>query len=147
MTELIIMAWEKNKDRLEEYLKTHRQEEYDDYGKLLKLIFTEVINPYLRSNDEISYPYSTGFNAYNIRRIDDGDYQGTLIYLCPLNVYQPSEEEYITTFVSYGSCSGCDTLLGISHYTTGLPTTEQVKDYMSLCLHIVQRMKEFRGGV
>lgn len=41
----------------------------------------------------------------------------------------------------YGSCSGCDTLLSISQYDWGLPTDEKVEEYMTLCLHLVQRMK------
>ena len=41
----------------------------------------------------------------------------------------------------YGSCSGCDTLLGINEYEDGLPNEEQVKDYMTLCLHLIQKLK------
>lgn len=37
--------------------------------------------------------------------------------------------------------SGCDTLFSISQYDWGLPTGEKVEEYMTLCLHLVQRMK------
>ena len=75
-----------------------------------------------------------------IHEIDDGDYQGTLVYVIGANGYQPST--YWAVMVSYGSCSGCDTLQSIHNYDSGLPTDEQVKDYMTLALHIVQGLEE-----
>ena len=48
--------------------------------------------------------------------------------------------------VGYGSCSGCDTLEGIRHYNDDKPTEEQVRDYMTLALHIVQGMKRMGDG-
>ena len=74
-----------------------------------------------------------------IHQIDDGDYQGTLVFIIGADGYQPST--YWGVLVSYGSCSGCDTLQAIRSYTDEKPTDEQVKDYMTLALHIVQRLK------
>lgn len=74
-----------------------------------------------------------------IHEIDDGDYQGTLVYIIAETGYQPSEYWYVK--VGYGSCSGCDTLEGIREYSSDKPTAEQVRDYMTLALHIVQGMK------
>lgn len=39
------LAWEKNKDRLEEYFKNTRQDKYDGYRSLVGLLFDIVINP------------------------------------------------------------------------------------------------------
>lgn len=75
----------------------------------------------------------------NILEIDDGDYQGTEIFILHKNVYQPYIEDYVYTSTYYGSCSGCDTLMGISEYDDGLPSESQVKDYMDLCLHLLQK--------
>jgi hypothetical protein len=76
----------------------------------------------------------------NIHEIDDGDYQGTLLYVIPSTGYQP--DTYWVTKVSYGSCSGCDTLESIREYGDSKPDESQIKDYMTLCLHLIQQMKE-----
>jgi len=75
-----------------------------------------------------------------IHEIDDGDYQGNLLYIIGADDYQPSKYWYV--MVAYGSCSGCDTLQGICDYSSGPPTTGQVKDYLTLALHIVQGLTE-----
>jgi hypothetical protein len=75
-----------------------------------------------------------------IHRIDDGDYQGTLVFVIAAKGYQPSDYWYVK--VGYGSCSGCDTLQSISNYSDAPPTEEQVKEYMTLALHVVQGMKK-----
>jgi hypothetical protein len=79
-----------------------------------------------------------------IREIDDGDYQGTLVYVIAEEGYQPSDYWYVR--VCYGSCSGCDTLQEINAQSCGdQPTEQQVKDYMTLSLHIVEGLKKMGG--
>lgn len=126
----IVGLWEKNKHMLERYLRETPQEKYNSYEALVKLIVKYVLNGH---TDE--------YDAENIAVIDDGDYQGTLIFLIHRAVYQPGITDYLVTYVYYGSCSGCDTLQSIYEYHPGLPTEEQVEAYMTLCLHIIQRMK------
>jgi hypothetical protein len=75
-----------------------------------------------------------------IHEIDDGDYQGTLLYVIGARGYQPSDYFYVK--VRYGSCSGCDTLQGIREYQETPPREDQIKDYMTLALHIVQGLKK-----
>ena len=74
-----------------------------------------------------------------IHEIDDGDYQGTLVYVIAETGYQPSTYWYVK--VAYGSCSGCDTLQAICGYDNGAPSSAQVSDYMTLALHVVQGLK------
>lgn len=78
-----------------------------------------------------------------ITEIDHGEYQGTLVYVVGCNGYQPST--YWATSVGYGSCSGCDTLQSINSYSDEPPTAEQVADYMTLALHIVQEFRQVCG--
>ena len=78
-----------------------------------------------------------------IHEIDDGDYQGTLVYVIGAKGYQPSMYWY--TRVDYGSCSGCDTLYSIRGYWDTPPSDRQVEDYMTLALHIVQRLRKMEG--
>ena len=135
MIKTFVNAWDANKEDLRAYIASHGQSEYDEYGKIVRMIFDKVINPYMQNIEYLK------FDVDKIHEIDDGDYQGTLIYLIPCKIYQPSQWQYVTTYVDYGSCSGCDTLLGINHYESEKPTEEQVKEYMSLCLHIIQHCK------
>lgn len=142
MIKSFINSWEKHKGELEEYIKTHKQEEYDSYEKLVKLIFELVINP-----DINEYRFNR-FNTECIDVLNHGDYCGTLIFILHMDDYEPDLDGYVYTYVEYGSCSGCDTLLRINRYDTDeLPDENQVEDYMSLCLHLVQHCKcmgEFR---
>lgn len=126
------LAWEKNKDKLEEYFRKTRQEEYGNYEDLVKLLFDIVINPSIECDH---YRLDTE----NILVIDDGDYQGTQVFILHRDQYQPSVEDYVYTNTYYGSCSGCDTLLSINEYEDGLPSESQINDYMDLCLHLLQR--------
>ena len=75
-----------------------------------------------------------------IHVINDGDSQGTLLFVIASGGYQPDEYWYVKVF--YGSCSGCDTLESIRCYNDGPPSEEQIKDYMTLALHIVQGIKK-----
>jgi len=131
ITELV-KQWEENKHKLEEYFKTTKQDEYDSYEAIVKKIF------------ELCIPEATTYNGWALDKmtvIDDGDYQGTQIFIVPTDTYQPSVEDYVMTDTYYGSCSGCDTLQAISEYDYDLPTNEQVKEYMTLALHLVQKLK------
>lgn len=135
MDKRIIELWDKNKDKLRGYFTKTNQSEYDSYSKLVKIIITKILN-----NDEYDYK-NPNYNTNNITVIDDGDWQGTQLFLIPQDTYQPNATEYLVTHVYYGSCSGCDTLQAINTYDYGLPNEIQVEDYMKLCLHLVQNMK------
>jgi hypothetical protein len=131
ITELV-KQWEENKHKLEEYFKTTKQDEYSRYEAIVKKIF------------ELCIPKATTYSGWDLDRmtvIDDGDYQGTQIFIVPTDTYQPSVEDYVMTDTYYGSCSGCDTLQAIIEYDYELPTDEQVKEYMTLALHLVQKLK------
>ena len=78
-------------------------------------------------------------SSERVREIDDGDYQGTLLYLIADNSYQPSDYWYAR--VNYGSCSGRDTLEAIRNYDNKKPTVQQIKDYLLLSLHIVEWLR------
>ena len=137
MVQEIVKQWDKNKHKLENYFKTTEQGEYcGSYEYILKKVIELVLN------DEGGNSWER-YDASNLHTIDDGDYQGTLVFLFPRETYQPSIEDYIITYVSYGSCSGCNTLQAISNYEDGIATDDQVKDYMMLALHLIQNMKKF----
>ena len=125
MDKNIIEKWEKRKNKLKKWFKNNETpSSYQEiFEKIIELIITE---------DE-----HNKFNLEKIRVIDDGDYQGTQIFIAFLDVYQPSVEDYIMTSVYYGSCSGCDTLQSICDGSE----KDRVKDLMTLSLHMIQKMK------
>ena len=132
MISSIIEQWENNKSKLENYFRTTDQYEYCGYKQIVEKLFELCIT----NADQHS-----GFNIERMTVIDDGDYQGTKLFIIPKDTYQPSVDDYITTHTYYGSCSWCDTLQSICGYDYGLPTEEQVKLYMTLALHLVQKLK------
>lgn len=75
--------------------------------------------------------------------VNDGGWQGTLVYIIPEEGYQPREYWYVR--VGYGSCSWCDAFLGIEQ---GSGTSdEKVDDYMAMSLHVVQGVRRMEGDV
>lgn len=101
----------------------------EDYKDVVKAVVSVLNN----SEDYVS------IDPNRIHEIDDGHYQGMLVYVIGATGYQPSEYWYVK--VDYGSCSGCDTLLEIRRYSDEKPTEKQVQDYMALALHVVQGIK------
>ncbi len=147
MIKEFINAWNRNKHVLAGYFKTHNQSEYDSYEKIVKLIFDMVINPDIMINYgeygyfESKFDISPAFDTDDILVIDNGNYQGTKIFVLHRKVSLPYLEDYIYTNTYYGSCSGCDTLMEINRYGEGLPSEEQIKKYMTLCLHLMEKCK------
>lgn len=75
--------------------------------------------------------------------VNDGEWQGTLVYIIPEEGYQPREYWYVR--VGYGSCSWCDAFLGIEQ--GGGTSDEKVDDYMAMSLHVVQGVHRMEGDV
>lgn len=134
MIKKFVEKWNRYKENLENYFRNTKQEEYQDYKDIVKALFKNVIN------QGETYHWNK-FNIEEMTLIDDGDYQGTQIFIIPLDTYQPNIEDYVVTNTYYGSCSGCDTLLAINEFSSGLPSEEQIHDYMMLALHLLQKCK------
>lgn len=128
MIKEFVARYEEKKDELEKILSKKHPDTYKD--------IVEAVITVLHNKDE-----GGSIDPARIREVDDGSYQGVLVYIIASNDYQPSDYWYV--FISYGSCSGCDTLYGIrgSDYEEK-PSPEQIKDYMTLALHIVQGLKK-----
>ncbi len=132
--------WDANREHLEEALRDDTQLNKCDYKYLLSLVVEHILNPGLVN-------FEQGWSAKNITVIDDGECQGTLMFFIPKDCYQPEESEYLLTFVNYGSCSVCDTLMGIQSWDNSKPTEQQLKDYMALCKDLVMNIvKPYNNG-
>ena len=79
-------AWEKNNGRLREYISSHDQGEYSSYKELVCKLFEHCINPYMENLIKNSWGDET-FSIDKITEIDNGDYQGTLLFIIPRNIY------------------------------------------------------------
>ena len=131
--------WEENKDKLEKALREDDSLNDCDYSELVAMVVKHILNP--GENN-----YNT-YDSGNITVIDDGHYQGTLLFMIPMDTYQPSEYEYLLTYVGYGSCSGCDTLKSIQDWGDKKLTDSQVKDFMGLCKDLVCNIVKPYNGV
>lgn len=133
MIQYCVKKWNENKDKLEEKLRNGTTWNECRYSDLVKLVVEQILND---GGDN----WAERWDSNNITMIDDGDYQGTLLFLIPRDTYQPAEYDYLMTYVWYGSCSGCDTLQAIQAWDGELLTDEQVKDFMILCKDIITSM-------
>lgn len=136
MEKEIIKRWEDGKENLRKWFKSTPQKQYPSYKSIVKALIMHCLNYNIeRRYDLISKSFEIS---------DHGDYQGTQIFLLHRVTCQPCIEDYIVFDNEYGSCSGCDMLQYIQcvgNYEGEPPTDEQVDLYMTLCLHMVQRMK------
>ena len=148
MLKYCLSQWNKNKDTLKELLSRNTELNDCGYDTLVKLTFNTIFNI---DNDTES---GIELDIEHITNIDNGNYQGTQLYLIPFNTCQPSEYEYLMTYVNYGSCSGCDTLQSIQsdgdwedYGDNKVPTDKQLNDYMTLCRDLISNtVKPYNGG-
>ena len=147
MIKYCIEKWDENKDLLRSVLNNNKllnhilnrndddPLEYLEYKDLVKLTVIFILND------------KNEWNEDKIKEIDDGDYQGTLLYLIPEDTYQPASSEYLMTFVEYGSCSACDTLQEIQCFLDTRSRNESIDDLMNLCKDLICNMiKPYNTG-
>lgn len=133
MVRYCIDKWDSNKGELEAAIKSDKGLNSCSYGYLVKLVTKHILNP----GADMEYKE---WDEEKITTIDNGDYQGTQLFLIPKKTYQPGANEYLLTYQYYGSCSGCDSLQAIQDWSEDTPTDKQVKDYMTLCKDIICNM-------
>lgn len=122
-----------------ELIAEFQEKRPDSYDELVKRV-VEIVG----SEDNYGSP-----DPKRITVIDHGDYQGTRLYVIGANGYQPSA--YWTIFVSYGSCSGCDTFEAnndlYSYDDDGkiVIDPKAAEGNYTMMLHMVQSMKEVKA--
>ena len=129
MIKYCLEKWDKNKGILEDALRKDKKLNSCNYIDLVKLVVKHILN-----DEDECYTWDEN----HITLIDNGDYQGTQLFMIPRDTYQPSSDEYLLTYQYYGSCCGCDTLQGIQWLSDddGLPSERQIKDFIRNDLHI-----------
>ncbi len=128
MIKYCLNRWNENHQKLRQQLETDTSLNGCDYKYLVELVTKFILGK--------------EWDAENITVVDNGDYQGTQLFLIPEDTYQPSESEYLMTYVGYGSCSGCDTLQAIQGWSLDDRPLDpdQVEDFMKLCKDLVTNM-------
>lgn len=141
MTHIMKMLWGMYRDELRKVLAERTDLNDCDYKTLVKLTFETIYNSYASADFE-------RLNLDRISVIDDGDYQGTLMFMIPVNTYQPGADEYIMTYIGYGSCSGCDALQAAQGWTRDEKLSEQqIVDFMNICKDLVcNAIKPYNHG-
>ena len=128
MIQAFVNTFEDNKDKLRAIFAEKHVESYESLVRLVVTLLSDTEDQGDKMNPDI------------IHVINDGDYQGTLLFVIPAETYQPHIYWYVKVY--YGSCSGCDTLQAIHEYDLDIPPNDiQINDYMTLALHIVQGLK------
>jgi len=137
MLKYAVLQWENNKQKLEEAIRKDGELYCCDYDYLVKLVIRHILNGECIMPEMDYIKWSEDFDT-----IDNGDYQGSLIFVIHREMYQPSPSDYIMTCAYYGSCSGCDTLMDIqcSCYDGEKIPDNAVKDFMALCKDIVTQI-------
>jgi len=123
----IIKKWDKNKDKLRQWFSCNKQKMYDEYYKIVDAICRNVLE----------------LKDYSITEVGHDNYQGVAVFIIKMN-YGSYLGDYLITNTYYGSCSGCDTLMYINGSlldNENLPTDNQLEQYMTLALHLVQKMQ------
>ena len=135
MIKYALKKWDKNKDALRNAIQQTEKDKRSvwNYNDIVKLVCRYIFNENTTDNEP-------KINIGGITMIDNGCYQGTLLFMMPFDTYQPAEYEYLMTYVGYGSCSGCDTLQRIQldeMYYNVESDDDLIDSYMTLCKDIV----------
>lgn len=165
MLQYCVDKWERNKEKLKRAIEEDCTINNSGYDYLVKLIVRYILNDgECRKGEKWEWLDADRWDEERITMIDDGQYQGTLLFLIPQVTMSPFHWQYLQTYVEYGSCSLCDTLEGIQEndkeYTQSLdklmkdtemsyaeackglkPSKTQVEDYMTLCRNLICHME------
>lgn len=131
MVKEFLEKWWKYKEDMETYFREKGNvSEISYYGIVIALV-KNVLNrgvKWCKLSEEVCV-------------IDDGDFEGTMIFIFHNDMCTPSITDYFFTHNYYGSCSGCDTLLSIVEGCGGKATDEQVKLLMRLAFDLLRNIK------
>lgn len=105
MLKILKDKWAKNSDLLFKKISEVYTDDFNSWGAnysdLVKLTFDVIYN------DGNNWDCDT-LDVDRITEVDDGNYMGTLLFLIPFRTYEPSEGDYLMTYIGYGSCTVCD---------------------------------------
>lgn len=122
MIQKFVDRFMQRKDIIEKEFALHMPDEYLD---VVKIVIDNI------GKDDFG-GIDIDFNT--IHEVQYGGYTGMCVY-----VMEDFEDVYAVK-INYGSCSHCDTLQRILMIDDH---AQRIKDYMTLALHIIQRLVKF----
>lgn len=135
MIKEFISKWWQNKDNIEHYFRSIQKIESLEYIDIVKALIENVLNVDAGEKQKIST---------DIHEIDDGYWcQGMQMFIVRNDTKDPTLSDYFFADNYYGSCSGCDTLMGITKYSEKPATEEQIKKLMTLAFDLLRSFKPF----
>jgi hypothetical protein len=127
MIEGFTKAWFDNLEKTRSVFLSRHPKEYID---IVKIAVASI---------QGDYTLHTPKTEAEIIQLGGKDYSGRLVF-----ILSGGCNDFWYSIIDYGSCSACDTLLGIRDYCgrDEAPTTDQIDEYMTLTLHVVQSIKK-----
>ena len=138
MIKYALKKWNENKDVLRNAIQQTEKDKRSvwNYNDIVKLVCRYIFNENATDKDP-------KINIEGITMIDNGGYQGTLLFILPFDTDHPAEYEYLMTYVGYGSCSECDNLQRLQRIQSAeiccnvKSTDDLTSGYMALCKDVV----------
>ena len=160
----VAMLWEcrqELEDRIADWFKFLASckkycEDWDelDYvtGQAVVKILLDVLKPSLEQLG-IPYPISSQIISYNTSSTNPGvisaeyrGWSGDALYLLKSSE-DASVDNMWTTYLSYGSCSACDSILRAFERFEEGKEQEAVTAIFSLCCHLIQNLQSLSGAI
>lgn len=131
--------WAKYSENLKNRLikEYEKLEDAITYNNLVEFSIEEILN-----NDDSNTYWESKVDREGdgITRIDNGCYQGTLLFVIPMVTYQPSSYEYLITYIEYGSCSYCDALESVL-YDYDSDESDVIQGLLDICKNLIFNIK------
>lgn len=116
MLKYCVEQWEKNKNILR--MVFEKVDIYSDYEEFARIIIENIFPEW---------------KSYEVAITKQGDYTGDVIFFISADT-EGSKNDIFLSYLRYGSCSVCDTLMRAAD------SEERVEDQMRVALHFIQNM-------
>lgn len=116
MLKYCVDQWEKNKENLRTVFE--KVDIYSDYEEFVRIIIENIFPEW---------------KSYEVAITKQGDYTGDVIFFISADT-EGSKNDIFLSYLRYGSCSVCDTLMRAAE------SEERVEDFMQVALHFIQNM-------
>jgi hypothetical protein len=117
MLKYCVEQWEKNKENLRQVFE--KVDIYSDYEEFARIVIENIFPKW---------------ESYEVAITKQGDYTGDVIFFISADT-EGSKNDIFLSYLRYGSCSVCDTLMRAAE------SEEKVEDQMRVALHFIQNMK------
>ena len=116
MLKYCVDQWEKRKENLRQAFNDC--DIYSDYEEFARIIIRSIFPEWA---------------DYDVIIMKQGDYTGDVIFFISADT-EGSKNDIFLSYLRYGSCSVCDTLMRAAE------SEEKVEDFMRVALHFIQNM-------